>query len=308
MPELAPAEGRIKQRLYEIVFHADDPVAKTFDVALIVAIVASVAVVMLESVAPFQQRYSELLIAAEWLFTIVFTVEYVLRLSIVKEKRSYALSFFGVVDLLSILPTYLSLFIPGAQALLVVRILRVLRVFRVLKLAHYIREADTLTRALAASRRKIAVFIFVVLTVVTVMGSTMYVIEGGENGFDSIPRSVYWAVVTLTTVGYGDISPATPLGQSLALVLMVMGYGIIAVPTGIVTVELNREKQEALAARRLDACPRCDLSRHDDDARFCKRCGECIMKAPPPEIDIDHPAPAPHPPLPDGPLASEVRF
>ena len=188
------------------------------------------------------------------------------------------------MDLLSVLPTYVSLFVPGAQALLVVRILRVLRIFRVLKLAHYVSEAETLTRALSASRRKILVFVFAVLTLVTVMGSMMYVIEGGENGFDSIPRSVYWAVVTLTTVGYGDISPATPLGQALALVIMVMGYGIIAVPTGIVTVELNREKEQRQALRRHESCPVCGLEDHDADARYCKRCGAGLLKDPPPAM------------------------
>lgn len=284
MADLHPAPGALRKRLYEIVFHADDPAGKAFDVVLIVAIVASVAVVMLESVAWIEERFFFPLRVAEWLFTVVFTVEYVLRLAIVKQKRAYALSFFGLVDFLSVIPTYLSLIVPGAQALLVVRILRVLRIFRVLKLAHYLNEAETLSRALVASRRKIAVFIFAVLTVVTVMGSLMYLVEGQENGFDSIPRSVYWAVVTLTTVGYGDISPATGLGQTIALVIMVMGYGIIAVPTGIVTVELNRERQAAEMARRLSECPVCGLEEHDYDARFCKRCGECLLRVPDPSL------------------------
>ena len=269
MAVIRPAEGRLRRRLYEIVFHAEDPVAKAFDEILIVAILASVGVVMLESVGSVQARYPTALRAAEWAFTVLFTVEYAVRLWVCSNRRAYALSFFGVVDLLSVVPTYISLFVPGAQALLIVRILRVLRVFRVLKLAHYIGEADQLGRALVASRRKILVFIFVVLVVVTVMGSLMYVVEGGDNGFDSIPRSVYWAVVTLTTVGYGDISPATPLGQAVALVIMVMGYGIIAVPTGIVTVELNRETRAQ--ARRV--CPTCLRTGHDADARFCKVCG-----------------------------------
>ncbi|MEM6326163.1 MAG: ion transporter [Bacteroidota bacterium] len=284
MAEILPADGPRRRRLYEIVFHADDPVAKTFDVFLMVAIVASVAVVMLESVTWIEGRYASALRIAEWVFTALFTVEYLTRLAIVKTKRAYAFSFFGIVDFLSVIPTYLSLLLPGAQALLVVRILRVLRVFRVLKLASYLDEAETLSRALLSSRRKILVFVFAVLTVVTVMGSLMYLVEGGENGFDSIPRSVYWAVVTLTTVGYGDISPTTGLGQAVALVIMVMGYGIIAVPTGIVTVELNRERRLTEAARRFSECPVCGLEHHDADARFCKRCGECILREPPPAL------------------------
>lgn len=284
MAEIEPASGPLRQRLYHIVFLSDDPPGKAFDVVLIVAIVASVTVVMLESVASIEARFAGPLRAAEWFFTALFTIEYLVRLSIVKRQRDYALSFFGLVDFLSVVPTYLSLLIPGAQALLVVRILRVLRIFRVLKLAHYLNEAETLSRALVASRRKIAVFIFVVLTIVTVMGSLMYVVEGGENGFDSIPRSVYWAVVTLTTVGYGDISPVTPLGQAVALMIMIMGYGIIAVPTGIVTVELNRERQSEEAARRHAECPVCGLGSHDSDARFCKRCGECLLKDPDPTL------------------------
>ena len=281
MADPAPASGRLRARLYSIVFHADDPLGKAFDVALIFAIVASVVVVMLESVASVQARIAGGLRIAEWAFTILFTIEYLLRLWLVERKRDYALSFFGIVDLLSVLPTYISLFVAGAQALLVVRILRVLRIFRVLKLAHYVNEAESLGRALAASKRKILVFIFVVLTIVTVMGSMMYVIEGGENGFTSIPQSVYWAVVTLSTVGFGDIYPVTPLGKALASVIIMMGYGIIAVPTGIVTVELNREREHEEAARRHEECPRCGLGEHDADARFCKRCGTSIMRATP---------------------------
>ncbi len=278
MEETAPASGRLRKRLYDIVFHAEDLAGKTFDMLLIVAIIASVVVVMLESVASIQAQVPRLLRILEWVFTILFTAEYLLRLWLVERKRHYALSFFGIVDLLSVIPTYLSLFIAGAQALLVVRVLRVLRIFRVLKLAHYIDEAESLGRGLAASKRKILVFIFVVLTLVTVMGSMMYVIEGAENGFTSIPQSVYWAVVTLSTVGYGDISPVTPLGKSLALVIMIMGYGIIAVPTGIVTAGLVQERERAAAARRLKECPTCGLEDHDADARFCKRCGCGIMR------------------------------
>ncbi len=276
-------QGR-RRRLFEIVFHADDPTAKAFDVVVIVAILASVVVVMLESVGSIHDRYEAELIVIEWAFTILFSIEYALRLAVVQNPLRYARSFFGVVDLLAILPTYVSLVVPGAQVLLTVRILRALRVFRVLKLANYLDEADQLRRALSASKRKILVFIFVIMTLVTVMGSMMYLIEGAENGFTSIPQSVYWAVVTLSTVGYGDLTPATPLGKLLSTVIIVMGYGIIAVPTGIVTVELGKEREAA--SRRagegtlgdavevqLDVCPSCGLTAHDADARFCKWCG-----------------------------------
>lgn len=275
-----PAPGPLRRRLFEIIFHADEGLSRAFDVALIAAILASVGVVMLDSVESIRAEYATALVAAEWFFTALFTVEYLVRLWVVRRPHRYAFSFFGIIDLLSVLPTYISLIVPGAQVLLSVRILRTVRIFRVLKLGNYIAEAEQLSRALVASRRKILVFIFVVLTLVTVMGSAMYLIEGGENGFDSIPRSVYWAVVTVTTVGYGDISPATPLGQAMALMLMVMGYGIIAVPTGIVTAEITREQNavlaEAAVARQLRACPRCGLGDHDADARFCKLCGEPI--------------------------------
>ena len=279
-----PAAGPFRTRLFEIIFHADDPAGKVFDVVLIVAILASVVVVMLESVAGIQARYARALVVTEWFFTVLFTVEYAVRLWAIRKPSRYARSFFGVVDLLAILPTYVSLIVPGAQVLLTVRILRALRVFRVLKLANYLDEADQLRRALSASRRKILVFIFVILTVVTVMGSMMYLIEGAENGFTSIPESVYWAVVTLSTVGYGDISPVTPLGKAVATIIIVMGYGIIAVPTGIVTAELTREvtrgelsQMETASTRQLDPCPTCGLADHDDDAKFCKRCGEPVV-------------------------------
>ncbi len=235
---------------YEIIFESDTPPGKAFDVLLIFAIVGSVIAVMAESVADIRAFYGDELYIIEWVFTVLFTVEYVVRLAVVPRPARYATSFFGVVDLLAIVPTYVSLFLPGAHFLLVIRLLRILRVFRVLKLAHYLAEADVLAEALHASRRKIFVFIFTVLTLVTIMGSLMYLVEGAKNGFSSIPRSIYWAIVTLTTVGYGDISPQTNVGQLLASVIMILGFGIIAVPTGIVTVELSR-------ADRKQACPHC---------------------------------------------------
>lgn len=269
MPDFEPLPTGWRRRLYDVVFLSDTRAGRLFDLVLIVAILASVGVVMLDSVQSLHDRHADAFLAAEWFFTALFTGEYLLRLAIVRRPLRYATSFFGVVDLLAVVPTYISLLVPGAHVLLVVRILRVLRIFRILKLAEYLSEASQLSQALHASRRKIAVFIFTVLVVVTVAGALMYLVEGGQNGFDSIPRSIYWAVVTLTTVGYGDISPATPLGQALALVIMVLGYGIIAVPTGIVTVELNR----ASAAAAASVCPACGLTGHDADARFCKGCG-----------------------------------
>jgi len=259
-----------RQRTYEIVFGHHTAAGKAFDVALIIAIVTSVTVVMFESVTTVRLQYGLPLRILEWGFTILFTVEYVLRLWCVPRAARYARSFFGVVDLLAILPTYLSLVIPGGQALLSVRVLRLLRVFRVLKLAHHVSEAAVLMRALQQSREKITVFVAAVITLVVIIGSLMYLVEGAEHGFTSIPRSVYWAVVTLTTVGYGDIAPQTNIGQALAALVMIMGYAIIAVPTGIVTVELGNVSRRALTER---VCSQCSLSTHDSDAQHCKRCG-----------------------------------
>ncbi len=263
--------GSWRNALYKIIFEADTPTGKHFDLILIWSIVLSVLAVMLDSVSAIRDRLGMQLYAVEWFFTILFTVEYVLRLVCVNQPLRYAASFFGMVDLLSIVPTYLSLFIPGSQYLLVIRVLRVLRVFRVLKLAHYLGEAKVLMQALRASRRKITVFLFTVLTIVIIVGSLMYIVEGAENGFTSIPRSIYWAIVTLTTVGYGDISPQTAVGQALASVIMIMGYGIIAVPTGIVTVEISRAEQKRVTAR---TCPECLAEGHDGDAGHCKYCGK----------------------------------
>ena len=297
MPELEPAHGPLRRRLYDIVFLSDTRAGKAFDLALILAILASVAVVMLDSVTSLREPYAGTFLVLEWIFTLFFTAEYVVRLAIVKRPAKYATSFFGIIDVLAVLPTYMSLLVPGAHVLLVVRILRVLRIFRVLKLAHYLNEADQLGRALRASRRKISVFIFTVVIVVTVMGSLMYLVEGGQNGFTSIPKSVYWAVVTLTTVGYGDISPATPLGQTIALIIMVMGYGIIAVPTGIVTSEVVREARLGLVeptgapVRAPDAlahpCPACALTDHGPEAFFCRRCGSSLDHADVPLASAD---------------------
>lgn len=266
-----PTQRRnLKLRIHEIIFEADTAAGKIFDVGLIAAILLSVLVVMLDSVKAIRFAHGELLTTLEWFFTILFTVEYLLRLYCVGSPRHYATSFFGVIDLLAVLPTYLSLLFPGGQYLLVIRILRVLRIFRVLKLVQYLQEARYLMRSIRASGRKIIVFLFTVLSLVIVFGAVMYIVEGEANGFTSIPRSVYWAIVTLTTVGYGDISPKTNLGQAIAAIIMVLGYAIIAVPTGIITVEMSRAPRGEVSTQ---ACPNCSREGHDTDAAFCKYCG-----------------------------------
>jgi voltage-gated potassium channel len=245
-------------------------VGKRFDVALLVLILISVLAVSLESVRDLREQYGPWLRWAEWLITGLFTIEYIARLLVVRRPLRYMVSFYGLVDLCAILPTYLSILLPGSQSLLVIRALRLLRVFRILKLTHFVGEARLLGAAMRASARKIVVFLAVVGTTVLVAGASMYLIEGEERGFTSIPVSVYWAVVTMSTVGYGDIVPQTVLGRCVASVLMILGYAIIAVPTGIVTVELSAA---ARAATNTQACPACGAEGHDNDARFCKRCG-----------------------------------
>ena len=260
-------------RAHEIIFEADTPAGKLFDVALIASILLSVSVVMLDSVSMIHQSYGDLLFILEWVFTILFTLEYVFRLLAVDRPVLYARSFFGVVDLLAILPTYCSLFLPGSQVLIVIRTLRMLRIWRILKLVNYLQEFDMLRSALKASLHKITVFLGVVICLVLIVGSFMYIIESSETGFTSIPRSVYWAIVTLTTVGYGDISPQTNLGQLLASCVMILGYGIIAVPTGIVSVEIVRAADKKISTQ---ACPSCSKEGHDYDALYCKSCGALL--------------------------------
>lgn len=260
-----------RSKLHEVIFEADTPAGRAFDVVLIASILLSVLAVMLDSIASVRAVYGGLLYGVEWFFTLLFTVEYVLRLLCVKRPVAYATSFYGVVDLLAVIPTYLSIFFPAGRYLLVIRVLRVLRVFRILKFARYVGEARILMEALRASSRKIIVFLFTVLTLVTIFGSFMYLIEGEENGFTSIPRSIYWAIVTLTTVGYGDISPQTSAGQALASLIMILGYSIIVVPTGFVTVELGRAMDRKVSTQ---ACPGCGAEGHDPDAGYCKYCGE----------------------------------
>lgn len=269
------AVGPWREKVYEIIFEADTPFGKAFDVALLSAIVGSVLTVCLDSVAAFEQHYHEVFVIAEWTFTALFSIEYVLRLVSVRQPLRYVFSFYGLVDLLSILPSYLSLVIPGSQHLVVIRILRLLRVFRVLKLGRYVSESQILMTAIKNSRAKITVFLFAVLTVVVVIGAAMYLIEGPEHGFTSIPRAMYWAIVTLTTVGYGDVTPQTVVGQMLSSVLMILGYGIIAIPTGIVTAELTSIVRPNLVTTR--TCPTCLSEGHSTAARFCSDCGEGLL-------------------------------
>lgn len=290
--QLRPQESAsaARRRTYEIIFGHDTPAGRTFDVVLIAAILGSVAAIMLESVGAVRARVGTELRTAEWIFTIVFTIEYGLRLWCVSRPGQYARSFFGVVDLLAILPTWLSLLLPGGQVLTVVRILRVLRVFRILKLAEYVGSASLLGRAMWSARYKITIFVFTVMTITVIVGSLMYLIEGPGSDFTSIPAGVYWAIVTLTTVGFGDITPQSPMGQFLATIVMVMGYGIIAVPTGIVTVELAQQARWGVEGRTESAghrprggpaaevrrCDDCGREGHDDDARHCKWCGGAL--------------------------------
>jgi voltage-gated potassium channel len=257
-------------RLHDIIYESNTAAGKAFDISLLILIIASIVVVMLDSVETWHRRFGNSFMIAEWSFTILFTIEYFLRLICIKRPLSYVTSFLGVVDLLAIIPSYLSIFFVGAQTLLVFRALRLLRVFRIFKLTHFLSEMKFLDVAIRGSLRKISIFMFVVLGLVIILGSLMYLIESGENGFASIPDSVYWAIVTITTVGYGDISPVTPTGKFVASLIMLIGYGIIAVPTGIVTTEMAlavKKKQQ-----KNDVCPGCGKEGHDIDARYCKYC------------------------------------
>ncbi|MEE2778893.1 MAG: ion transporter [Myxococcota bacterium] len=265
----------LRHRIHEVIFEADTPAGKAFDVGLLVAILLSILALILESVRSIDAEYHSILVAAEWFFTALFTVEYLLRLYSVRHPMRYATSFFGIVDLLAVLPTFLSLLVPGSQSLSVIRGLRMVRVFRIFKLARYLGEAQVLVRALRQSRAKITVFLTGVLTMVVIVGAAMHLIEGDEAGFTSIPQGMYWAVVTMTTVGYGDIAPTTVLGKSLASVLMVMGYSLIVVPTGIVSAHLG-PRSRPYAAVSTQACLDCSAEGHDVDAQHCKYCGAAL--------------------------------
>lgn len=258
-----------RYKLHEVIYEADTKAGKLFDVVLLIAILASIVFVMLESVDSIQKEHGQLLNVAEWVITILFSVEYLLRIISIKKPLKYIFSFYGVIDFLSTIPKYLSMFLVGSHNLAALRALRLLRVFRILKLARYIGESNRLLVALRASKAKIAVFLFFVLILCIILGTIMYMVEGSDNGFTSIPRSVYWAIVTLTTVGYGDIAPSTPLGQLIASIIMILGYAIIAIPTGIVSSEMTK----TVIDTNTQACPTCLASSHKDNAEFCYQCG-----------------------------------
>ena len=265
--------SRLRQNIKTIIFGTNTKAGKLFDEILIVIIALSIITVLLESITSYREQYGNILNLAEWIFTILFTIEYLLRIYSVRLPSSYVLSFFGVVDLLSVIPTYISLLFPGTQALSVIRVLRVLRIFRVLKLFQYIDEIKYLKRALISSKRKIYIFLFVVMNIVIILGSIMYLIEGEKSGYTSIPKSIYWAIVTLTTVGYGDIAPQTPIGQAISALIMLIGYSIIAVPTGIITSELTFSKSES---KNNETCIVCDKDDLIKGSLYCRHCGAKI--------------------------------
>jgi voltage-gated potassium channel len=267
----APGDASWKKKLHTVIYESNTTAGRAFDVALLVFIVVSILVVMLDSIPSLHQQYGSLFWTLEWIFTILFTIEYILRLSCLSRPWLYVVSFLGMIDLLAIIPSYLSIFYAGAQSLLVLRSLRLLRIFRIFRLTHFLTEMKVMGSAMRASMKKISIFMLVVLALVIILGSVMHLVEGSENGFHSIPDSIYWAIVTITTVGYGDISPVTPLGKFIASIIMFIGYGIIAVPTGIVTTEMALAVQTK--GQHSETCPSCGREGHDPDAGFCKWCG-----------------------------------
>lgn len=263
-----------RRKLHEVIYEADTPAGKLFDIVLLIVIIMSIILVMLESVDQIGAKYFVLLDTLEWIITILFTLEYIARIICVKKPSAYIFSFYGMVDLLSTIPKYLSLFVVGTHSLVALRALRLLRVFRILKLTRFISESTNFGRALKRSRVKIAVFLSFVLVLCVILGTVMYLVEGDkESGFTSIPRSVYWAIVTLTTVGYGDIAPSSALGQFIASLIMILGYGIIAIPTGIVTSEMTKKERDNIP-NNTQSCPNCMESYHSDNAQFCHKCGQ----------------------------------
>ncbi|MDD7887250.1 ion transporter [Flavivirga sp. 57AJ16] len=282
-----PKKRHWKTILHEIIYEADTPAGKLFDIVLLITILASIVLVMLESVNSIDKQFHDFLNTSEWVITILFTIEYIARILTVRKPLKYIFSFYGIIDLLSTVPKYISLLVGGVHALAALRALRLLRVFRILKLARYLGASNTLVNALKTSRAKIAVFLFAVLIVAIILGTIMYLVEGEENGFTNIPKSVYWCIVTLTTVGFGDIAPQTPLGQFIASLVMILGYGIIAVPTGIVSAEYTNQNksqkekepktkpEDEISSVRLNSqcCVNCLSEKHKDDAQFCYKCG-----------------------------------
>ncbi|NPD45914.1 MULTISPECIES: ion transporter [unclassified Lentimicrobium] len=268
----------IKHKLHTIIQEADTPMGKAFDILLLIAILLSVIIVMLDSVHSINEKFSKLFFVLEWTFTIFFTIEYFLRIYITKNPfKNYIFSFYGIIDFLAILPTYLSMVLTGSHFMMVIRIFRLIRVFRILKLGRYVGASQVLRDSLYNSRHKITVFLEIIMTIVVLMGSIMYIVEGPENGFTSIPRGIYWAIVTLTTVGYGDIAPTTVFGQFLASIIMIMGYAIIAVPTGIVSSEMIKSENKRKINLNTLVCENCHCDKHEDGARFCKICGAALL-------------------------------
>ena len=267
-----------RARLHELIFEADTPQGRRFDVVLIIAILASVVVVALDSVQTMPAWTDILFLVLEWFFTVLFTIEYVLRIISVRKPWRYVFSFYGIVDLLAILPTYIGLFVPNAHELMVIRLLRLLRIFRVFKLVRFLGEADALRRAFYSSRHKIAVFLTAVLIIVTIMAALMHIVEynAGNEDFSSLPQSMYWAIVTMTTVGYGDITPVTTLGKFLSAVMMLIGYSMIIVPAGILSAEIFTETQRHARRSSTQHCPSCSRDGHEYDAVYCKFCGELL--------------------------------
>ncbi len=280
-----PDKSNWKTKLHEIIYEADTPAGKLFDVVLLITIIASIILVMLESVKSIDANYHNILNISEWIITILFSLEYIARIITVKKPLKYIFSFYGVIDFLSTVPKYISLIFGGIHALAALRALRLLRVFRILKLARYLGASNNLVSALKASRAKIFVFLFAVLILSIIFGTIMYLVEGEENGFTNIPKSVYWCIVTLTTVGFGDIAPQTPLGQLIATCIMILGYGIIAVPTGIVSAEYTSQSkakpisEKDLVSLNTQSCPSCSAENHKDNAEFCYNCGHKLNHA-----------------------------
>ncbi|MBN2778084.1 MAG: ion transporter [Bacteroidales bacterium] len=266
------SRSNLKNRLYVIIFKSNTPAGKLFDVALLVVIIVNLLAVMFESIDYYRSNYGYWLRAIEWMITALFTIEYALRIWVLNKKSKYIFSFYGIVDLLAILPSFIGLFIAGTHLLVVIRTLRLLRIFSVFQLSNYTKQGNFILRSIASSWSKISVFLLSVIAVITVIGTLMYLIEGAENGFKNIPISIYWTIVTITTVGYGDISPATPAGQFLASIAMIIGYSIIAVPTGIITAEAMKSKKQSIT------CPRCFSDKNTEENNYCSTCGFLLKK------------------------------
>jgi voltage-gated potassium channel len=273
-----PGKQNWRSQIHEIIYETNTPAGKAFDIALLFFILASLFIVALDSIPEIHARHGALFLALEWALTVIFTLEYILRLLVIRKPLRFMLSPLGIIDLMAILPSYLSVFVPGAQSLMVLRVLRLLRVFRIFKLSHFIDEAQFLTTALRGALRKISIFMFAVITITIILGSVMYLVEGAAAGFTSIPTSIYWAVVTITTVGYGDIAPLTALGKFISSLMMLIGYGIIAVPTGIISSEIvaRQREQRKLKEQSGEVCPACGREGHDANATYCKWCGAAL--------------------------------